>query len=127
MRGKKHGKEFGQSVSGHIADEELVRLLKAEPQKGMILLMEQYTGIIWKIVSRHLENPEDIKECVNETFTRFYFQREKYDPGRAPLVVYLSVIASRTAISRYRREKHRSVTVPGNETALEKAVAFLYM
>lgn len=121
MRGKKHGKEFGQSVSGHIADEELVRLLKAEPQKGMILLMEQYTGIIWKIVSRHLENPEDIKECVNETFTRFYFQREKYDPGRAPLVVYLSVIASRTAISRYRREKHRSVTVPGNETALEKA------
>lgn len=77
-------------------------------------MMEQYTGIVWKIISLHLNNPEDIRECVNETFAGFYFHRDKYDPGRASLPVYLSVIARRTAVSRYRRE-NRHLTEPLGE------------
>ncbi|OUQ46474.1 RNA polymerase sigma factor [Lachnoclostridium sp. An118] len=50
-----------------------------------------------------------------QAFTRFYFQRDKYDPGRASLPLYLSVITRNLAISRYRKEQQ--------QTALSTAAA----
>ena len=111
--GRKRNKR-GRSSERDLSDERILRVLKTDPQRGMTLLMEQYTGIVWKIISLHLNNPEDIRECVNETFAGFYFHRDKYDPGRASLPVYLSVIARRTAVSRYRRE-NRHLTEPLGE------------
>ena len=35
-------------------------------------LMEQYAALVWKTAAACLENPEDIKECVNDTFLEFY-------------------------------------------------------
>lgn len=106
-----------QSQSQTQDEKRLLRMLKNDPQQGMVLLMEQYTGIIWKIVSRYLDNPEDRKECVNETFARFYFQREKYDPRKASLALYLTTIASRIAISRYRKEERQRAEALNEETA----------
>lgn len=96
-------------------DQQILAKLAKSPQQGLALLMEQYTGLIWHIASRYLHDPEDIKECVNEAFTRFYFQRGKYDPGRASLPLYLSVITRNLAISRYRKEQQ--------QTALSTAAA----
>ena len=105
-------------MRGRTTEERILNVLKTEPQRGMALLMEQYTGIVWKIISQYLENPEDIKECVNETFVRFYFQRGKYDPGRASLPFYLSVIARSTAVSRYRKDsRHRTEALKEEEAA----------
>lgn len=105
-------------MRGRTTEERILNVLKTEPQRGMALLLEQYTGIVWKIISQYLENPEDIKECVNETFVRFYFQRDKYDPGRASLPFYLSVIARSTAVSRYRKDsRHRTEALKEEEAA----------
>ena len=88
-------------------DQQILDRINRSPQTGLTLLMERYTGLIWSIVSRHLQNPEDIKECVNETFSIFYFQRDKYDPQKSSLPVYLAAIARNLAVSRYRKEKSR--------------------
>lgn len=88
-----------------ISDIRLINIIKKDPQKGMCILLEQYTGLVWHIISFHLKNPEDIRECVSETFSQFYFRREKYDPKKASLALYLASIARRVAISRYRKEK----------------------
>ena len=88
-------------------DQQILDRINRSPQTGLTLLMERYTGLIWSIVSRHLQNPEDIKECVNETFSIFYFQRDKYNPQKSSLPVYLAAIARNLAVSRYRKEKSR--------------------
>lgn len=87
------------------SDIRLMHIMKKDPQEGMRLLLEQYTGLIWHIISAHLNNPEDIRECVSETFSQFYFRREKYNPQKASLSLYLAAIARRIAVSRYRKEK----------------------
>lgn len=86
-------------------DEEIIQILRKHPQHGMELLVESYTGLIWKVISFHLNNPEDIKECVNDTFAEFYFRRNSYDAGKASLPIYLTAIARHLSISRYRKEK----------------------
>lgn len=87
------------------SDIRLMHIMKKDPQEGMRLLLEQYTGLVWHIISVYLNNPEDIRECVSETFSQFYFRREKYNPKKASLSLYLAAIARRIAVSRYRKEK----------------------
>lgn len=88
-------------------DEQIVHILNHSPQKGMVLLVEAYTGLIWKVISFHLANPEDIKECTNDTFAEFYFRRASFDTQKASLAVYLTAIARHLAVSRYRKERIR--------------------
>ena len=90
-----------------LSDEKILDVLGKDPQKGMVLLMEKYTGLVWHVISFHVENPEDIKECTNDTFSGFYFKRKRFDPERGSLPVYLTAIARKIAISRYRKEKLR--------------------
>ena len=90
-----------------LSDEKILDVLGKNPQKGMVLLMEKYTGLVWHVISFHVENPEDIKECTNDTFSGFYFKRKRFDPERGSLPVYLTAIARKIAISRYRKEKLR--------------------
>lgn len=87
------------------SDHEILERLNHEPQSGMQLLLQQYTALVWHIISRHLKNPEDIRECTNDTFAEFYFQRERFDPKKADLKTYLSAIARNLAVSYYRKQK----------------------
>ena len=66
-------------------------------------LLEQYAALIWKICSHYLSNPEDIKECVNDTFMAFYMQSEKFDPAKGSVPSFLSTIARNKAVSRARK------------------------
>ena len=42
-------------------DNLIIDTLNQQPQQGMELLMETYTGLVFKVISFHLSNPEDIK------------------------------------------------------------------
>lgn len=82
-------------------DQEFMELFRLHPQDAMEALIEQYTGLVWKIASDHLNNTEDIKECVNDTFAAFYQQRADFHPSKGTLSSYLCAIAKHKAIRRY--------------------------
>ena len=86
---------------------KILELMPADPQAAMALAVEHYTGLIWKTVQKYLENPEDIKECVNDTFMEFYIHRERFDPSRGSLEAFLTGIARKRAVSRYRKNRVR--------------------
>ncbi|MGN1002516.1 MAG: RNA polymerase sigma factor [Oscillospiraceae bacterium] len=65
-------------------------------------LVEEYTGLLWSVAARRLREPEDVKDCVNETFLEFYAHRQRFDPDKGSLKGYLSVITDRLALKRYR-------------------------
>ena len=66
-------------------------------------LMEQYAALVWKTAAAHLENPEDVKECVNDTFLELYLHPDHYDPEKGSYAAFLCTIARRKAVSLYRK------------------------
>ncbi|HJA65726.1 MAG TPA: sigma-70 family RNA polymerase sigma factor [Candidatus Mediterraneibacter cottocaccae] len=66
-------------------------------------LIRQYAALIWKTTAAYLDNPEDIRECVNDTFLAFYMQRDAYDPDKGSPAALLVSIARNKAVDRFRK------------------------
>lgn len=88
-------------------EEKIIALLKTDPQEAMALLVEEYTGLLWSVAGQHLTNPEDIRECVNDTFAEFYFHQDRFDRTKGSLPTFLAAIARNRAVSRYRKNRTR--------------------
>lgn len=84
-------------------DEEFIRFLKEDRDKGAVVLLEQYAGLVWSVCSKRLQDVEDVKECVNETFADFCLNYEKFDPQKCSLKTYLCLIADRKSIDIFRK------------------------
>lgn len=89
-------------------DQQLLALLDTEPENAMAVLIETYSGLLWKICREYVSNEEDVKDCVNETFSEFYLHRERFDPQKGTIKGYLAAIARRTAIHCYQKEQRQS-------------------
>ena len=82
-------------------DRELLELLDKNAEEGLRLLMELYTRPVYYAAAQRLESPEDIRECVQDTFADFYLWRKRFDLTQGTLKVYLTAIAQRKAIKCY--------------------------
>ncbi len=94
-----------------MTDKKLLHLLDQNPEEGMSLLMEQYMGLLWSACRLYLTNPEDIRECVQETFADFYGNRERFREEKGTVKAYLYVIAKRKAI-RMAAQNGKQSAVP---------------
>lgn len=93
-----------------MTDTTISALLKTDPQRAMEHIITDYTGLLWSVAGQWLQEPEDIKDCINETFVEFYIHHDRYDPIRGSLKAYLAVIARRTAMRHNAEQMHcRSV------------------
>lgn len=120
-------------------DDEILTLLDQEPKQAFELVIEQYTALLWKVAAEHLTNPDDIRDCVNDTFTEFWQKRKHYDKSKGALANYLAGITKNRAISLYRKNRIRMFSELPYEAAdnnnkieelemhldLEKAIASL--
>lgn len=70
-------------------------------------LMEHYTSLVRSTVERFLDNPEDVNECVNDTFMEFFRAKDQFDREKGNLSSYLTGIAKNLAISRFRKNVAR--------------------
>ena len=91
-----------------LTDERILDILESDSQKGIVLLMEKYTALLWHVSSLYVRNPEDIKECVNDSFSEFYFRRKRFNPKKSSLSAYLTAIARNKAVSCYRKEQREN-------------------
>lgn len=88
------------------SDKELIHLLESDPNEGMVQLMEQYLRLVHSIAAK-LKNPEDVKDCINDTFTDFYRYRSSFDPNKGSLSNYLAAITRKNAADiAARNQKH---------------------
>lgn len=52
---KKEGKR-------RIPDRELLLILEQDPSRGVEILIEQYSGLLWTLVQNYLDNPEGLRK-----------------------------------------------------------------
>lgn len=112
-----------------LEDERILDILERDSQKGIILLMEKYTALLWHVSSLYIKNPEDIKECVNDAFSEFYFRRKRFNPKKSSLSAYLTAIVRNRSVSLCRKEQRENrwrddvpvEKLAGGDSQIEKA------
>jgi len=103
-------------------DELIVDILKKNPQKGLKLIIDQYTGLIYTICHNKLKgvmSHEDIEECVSDVSVDIYKQRDIIDLAKGSLRSYLCVIAKRKAINLYNSMSLKKNIAAKNAIPLE--------
>lgn len=88
-------------------DEDLLKVLKSDSEKGLIQLMDTYIGLVYSIVKNKLGayySKEDIEECVSTVFYELYRERDSIDLSKGSIKSFLAVIAKRRAIDLYREK-----------------------
>ncbi|MBR6338048.1 MAG: sigma-70 family RNA polymerase sigma factor [Ruminococcus sp.] len=107
-----------------MTDIELIRYIKTDPDKGLRELIERYSGYVYTISYSKLSGvcrKEDIEETVSDIFMMFYKYISTTDKSITKISPYLSVIAKRHSISRYREFVSKTETVPLDDTAVDPA------
>ena len=88
-------------------DKALLVLLEEDPERGVPLLKAKYAEHLRFAAAQRLDSPDDIQECVYDTLTDFYLQRDQFDISRGSLRSYLIAIADRKAIRKYRENQRQ--------------------
>jgi len=95
-------------------EAKLLKLIKNNPEQGLEVLMNKYTGLIYSIVINKLSSlyhQEDIEECVSTVYYEFYKELDSIDLNKGTIKAFLAVIAKRRAIDLYRSFKSTSYKV----------------
>ena len=90
-------------------ERQLLELLETDPEGGMALLQSQYGEPVRYAAAQRLDCTEDVRFCVHDTFADFYLHRERFDPEKGSLRAYLTAIAERKAIRRWRANRRRQM------------------
>lgn len=106
-------------------DENVILGIAAKDEAVIAYVIEKYSRLLWSVVYpilSHVASEQDMEECVADVFIYLWTNPEAYNPQRAKLASYLSVVARTKAIDRYRKI-YRKKEVPIEEGMLEKWVA----
>lgn len=89
--------------------------------------VERYAGVVHAGVRRTLSGPsgspgtDDIHDCVQEVFVRLvkddYRALRRFDPERASIVTWLTVVARNVTIDFLRRQKAPAASLDGVDIA----------
>lgn len=102
-----------------MSDKKIITAIIRQDEQMFAFVIEKYSKLLWKIAASILINAasvQDVEECVADVFIYLWQHPEKYDPDRAKLSSYLSVVARSKAVDRYR------LIIRKREIAMEKIV-----
>ena len=87
-------------------DKKIISAIINRDEQMLAFVVQKYSKLLWKIAASILINAasiQDVEECIADVFIYLWQYPEKYDPDKAKLSSWLSVIARTKAIDRYRQ------------------------
>lgn len=87
-------------------DKKIISAIAARDERMLAFVIQKYSKLLWKIAASILINAasvQDVEECVADVFIYLWQYPEKYDPDKAKLSSWLSVVARSKAVDSYRR------------------------
>ncbi|MCI9134884.1 MAG: sigma-70 family RNA polymerase sigma factor [Lachnospiraceae bacterium] len=87
-------------------DRKIISAIINREEQALAYTVQKYSRLLWKIAGSILINAssvQEVEECVADVFIYLWQYPEKYNPDKASLSSWLSVIARSKAIDRYRR------------------------
>ena len=102
-------------------DRRIISAIINRDEEMLSYVVRKYSKLLWKIAASILINVasiQDVEECIADVFIYLWQYPEKYDPDKAKLSSWLSVIARTKAIDRYRHNI-RKRELPMEEIVME--------
>lgn len=92
------------------SDTELVQHLRNGQQQALGLLYDRYGGLVYTLALQILNQPDEAEDLTQDVFLTF-LKQDKFDPNRAALSTYLSVLTRSRAINKIhsRASRQRSI------------------
>jgi RNA polymerase sigma-70 factor, ECF subfamily len=84
--------------------------LRAGDRAEFARLVEAYSGVIYRLGMRMLDDPQDAEDVLQETFIKAFRHLGGFD-GRSSISTWLYRIATNEALMMLRKRKHPSVSI----------------
>lgn len=98
-------------MSDDIKKEDFsLEALRAGDRAEFARLVEAYSGVIYRLAIKILDNPQDAEDVLQETFIKAYRNLPKFD-GRSSVSTWLYRIATNEALMMLRRRKHITISI----------------
>lgn len=111
-----------------VSDDEMLRLLRENPEKGLKTLAAQYGGLVYAVCRRNLggASSSDIEDCAAGVFAELYLELDRFDPSKGSVKAWLCTIARHNALDAARKTKETLPldeeilsTIPDEESSVE--------
>ena len=89
-----------------MTEDKLVEIVRSGDRDGYFNIVEKYNKLLWVIVGGVIGvvgTAEDIEECVSDVYISLWRNPKAFDPHKGSLKTFLSAIAKRKALDRYRQ------------------------
>lgn len=86
-------------LSTDSSDIELIHSLRSGSKQALGILYDRYGSLVYTIALKILKQPSDAEDLTQDIFLNFW-KREKFDPNRATLSVYICMMARSRALNR---------------------------
>ncbi len=86
-------------------DKKIISAIIKRDEQMLAFVIQKYSKLLWKITASILLNVssvQEVEECVADVFIFLWQYPEKYNPDRAKLSSWLSMIVRSKAVDRYR-------------------------
>jgi RNA polymerase sigma-70 factor, ECF subfamily len=104
------GLHASKEMKERAPDDFSLEALRAGDRAEFARLVEAYSGVIYRLVLKMLENTQDAEDALQETFMKAYRALPGFD-GRSSLSTWLYRIAANEALMILRRRKKLPVSM----------------
>lgn len=87
-------------------DKKIISAIIKRDEQILAYIVQKYSKLLWKIAASILINAasvQDVEECIADVFIYLWQYPEKYNPDKAKLSSWLSILTRSKAIDRYRQ------------------------
>jgi RNA polymerase sigma factor (sigma-70 family) len=105
-----------------ISEEDLIALLVSRDMKGIEILYDNYSGALYGIIHRIIQNDEVAEDVLQDTFLKIWNNFSQYDSTKGRLFTWMVNIARNQAIDKVRS---KDFVNHSKNQQLDKTVSFI--
>ncbi len=107
------------------SDAQLVELVRAGDEAAFADLFERYKRLVASVAARYFNRPDEVEEIIQISFTKIYFEIERYRGGHDfSLPSWIGRIAANACCDRLRERRRKPENLECELSEAETAALF---
>ena len=104
-------------------ESTILQRIAERDQTAIDECLDSYGGLVWSICRQYCSSVSDAEDAVQEIFVEIWQSADRFDPERSAEPTFISVIARRRLIDRYRKQTRIPEVVSYDQQAIDIPVS----